>query len=302
MWSFWTKPFLAHRAQIWTSVEHHFYSWVLSLETARRHYPDTVLYTDDFGASLLIDCLGLSFAKVSTELNGLADMDAGWWAAGKLYAYSRQTKPFVHIDSDVYCWKQLPAAIEDAPVFAQNPERVVLGRSCYNPVSLENALHKRNDTWLPPEWEFYRRQGVSQYALCCGILGGQDTEFLRHYARQALRMIEYTPNREALKTFPEKVGQTILIEQYLLAACIENGGHAEKVQCLFRSQRAAYRPEESQEKGYTHLLADAKRNIQVNARLKERVRVDYPKYYERCREAANLAAIAQQPQPASFLS
>jgi len=62
---------------------------VLALESARRHYSETYLYTDDAVAQLLIDRLGLEFAHVSTDLNALADADPGWWALGKLYAYQR---------------------------------------------------------------------------------------------------------------------------------------------------------------------------------------------------------------------
>jgi hypothetical protein len=115
VWSFWTKPFLAHRTKIWRSPEHHFQSWVLSFLTAQLHYPETALYTDDLGAELLVDRLGLPFNYVSTALNDLADVDEGWWAAGKLLAYSRQTAPFVHIDSDAYLWSPFHRAWRRRP-------------------------------------------------------------------------------------------------------------------------------------------------------------------------------------------
>jgi hypothetical protein len=286
VWSFWTKPFLAHRTKIWRSPEHHFQSWVLSFLTARLHYPETALYTDDLGAELLVERLGLPFTYVSTELNDLADVDEGWWAAGKLLAYSRQTVPFVHIDSDAYLWKPLPETVAQAAIFAQNPERIVLGRSCYNPVALENALHHSEGTWLPPEWEWYRRQGARQVAFCCGILGGADTDFLRHYARQALQLIQHPPNQEAFRQFNDKIGQTILIEQYLLAACVENHGRRDALQCLFRTQSDAHRREESTEKGFTHLIAGAKLDVNITSRLASRIRTDHPGFYSRSLECA----------------
>src|ERR1039458_675758 len=69
VWSFWSKPYKAHREGIWASQKHHLLSWVLSVATASVHYPDTELYTDDWGAWLLVDQLGLVFGKVSTDLN-----------------------------------------------------------------------------------------------------------------------------------------------------------------------------------------------------------------------------------------
>jgi hypothetical protein len=72
VWSFWTKPFEAHRHSMWPGVKHHLLAWALSFETARRRYPDTWLITDDAGARMLVDGVGLQFKRVSTELNALA--------------------------------------------------------------------------------------------------------------------------------------------------------------------------------------------------------------------------------------
>jgi hypothetical protein len=55
VWSFWSKPFAAHRHAMWPSEKHHLCSWVLSVETARQHYPDTWLVTDNAGARMLMD-------------------------------------------------------------------------------------------------------------------------------------------------------------------------------------------------------------------------------------------------------
>jgi hypothetical protein len=93
VWSFWSKPFEAHRRHSWPSVRHHLFAWVLSVETARRHYPETCLVTDAAGARLLVDEIGLPFKHVSTELNTLDQYNPDWWALGKVYAYRMQTEP-----------------------------------------------------------------------------------------------------------------------------------------------------------------------------------------------------------------
>src|ERR1017187_9186373 len=108
VWSFWSKPFLAGHGSVWAEPRQHWLSWILSLETAKCHLPETALYTDQVGADLLVDKLGLKFAEVSTVLDVLADEDPRWWALGKLRTYALQTTPFVHIDSDVFLWKPLP--------------------------------------------------------------------------------------------------------------------------------------------------------------------------------------------------
>lgn len=102
VWSFWSKPHRTSRHYYWFSEFHHALAWSLSVQEARKHYPDTWLYTDDAGARLLVDKLQLPFAHVCTDLNALDGYAPGWWALSKLYAYRQQTEPFVHLDYDVF--------------------------------------------------------------------------------------------------------------------------------------------------------------------------------------------------------
>ena|ERR1035437_10813147 len=87
VWSFWTKLWRERTGTSWPSEQHHLLAWILSFETARKHYPKTSLVTDDAGARMLVDGLGLGFDDVSTELNALADHDPAIWMLGKLRAY-----------------------------------------------------------------------------------------------------------------------------------------------------------------------------------------------------------------------
>src|SRR5262249_40034698 len=155
VWSFWTKPFVRREGSLWLSDYHALLSWVLSVETARRHYPDTSLVTDDEGTELLLDRLRLPFRHVSLELNHLRSQDADWWALGKLPAYRIQPPPFVHIDADVFLWRRLPARLESAAVFAQSPETLDLeSPDTWYPVrALEATLGPR--AWLPWAWRSY---------------------------------------------------------------------------------------------------------------------------------------------------
>jgi hypothetical protein len=289
VWSFWTKPYLSGRKAYWASEKHHGLSWILSLETARRHYPETCLYTDSKGAEILVDQLGLRFSQVSTELDALADEDPEWWALGKLYTYSVQQEPFIHIDSDVYLWKRLPEYIESADVFAQNPEPFPeLGDFCYQPERVDQAFQTAGG-WLPEEWYWYRQNHGTQRGECCGILGGQRTDFIRHYAKQALRLALDPANERAWQPLGDKAGQMTLVEQYLLAACVEfhranniSVFNAVQIRYLFESLSQAFCREPATRLGFTHLIANAKKSPIIASRLDERVRQDYPEKYARC--------------------
>lgn len=279
VWSFWTKPFAAHHAQAWLTGTHHLLAWVLSVGAAARHYPSTALVTDDEGARLLVDGLGLEFTSVSTGLNALDADDPAWWVLGKLWTYRAQREPFVHIDSDVFLWKPLPPRLSAAPVLAQNPERFPsTGDSWYRPAPCDAALRAAGG-WLPEEWTWYTSRRISR-AVCCGILGGNDTAFLSDYADRAMRMVRDPRNRRAWRALGGVVGDNILVEQYFLAACLEYRGV--EIACLFPSADAAFDEAAASQAGYTHLIGAAKTNPALLARLERRVRREYPALFERC--------------------
>jgi hypothetical protein len=64
VWSFWSAPYLGYYHRLWFSERHHLLSWILSVRSAGRYYPDTWLFTDSDGARMLVDGLGLQFRHV----------------------------------------------------------------------------------------------------------------------------------------------------------------------------------------------------------------------------------------------
>ena len=287
VWSFWSRPYQGHYGSNWTSDRHHLLAWVLSVETARQHYPDTWLVTDDEGARLLVDGLGLRFNQVSTDLNRLSACDPAWWSLGKLAAYSLQTAPFVHIDDDVFLWKRLPERLERASILAQNPEPFS-SFAIYRPDRMVRALNYPAQGWLPPEWSWYRVPGP-KWGLNCGIFGGCAVDLIRQYAQAGLRIIEDPANRSGLARLVSKGLDMVVVEQYLSAAfgAVQpaRSGRSRRgvqVEFLFRSMGECWKTASAVEAGYTHLLGGRKKNPEVARVLERRVRQDYPDLYERC--------------------
>jgi hypothetical protein len=236
--------------------------------------------------------LGLAFTSVSTALNALDGEDPAWWALGKVLTYALQTKPFVHMDDDVYLWQRLQNRVLAAPVLAQSPEYFRIGASCYRPEDFDGAVAETPDAWLPEEWLWYRCSGVDRRAECCGVFGGNNLPFIAHYARSALRLMQYPPNRRAFSRLTDKLNYSILFEQYLLSACVDfHSAHAEGG---FGTTRIAYvfepadgTPSEPRARalGFTHVMGAKNRRSFVK-RLEKRVRADYPTLYEKCVRSA----------------
>jgi hypothetical protein len=289
VWSFWSRPFAAFKGRIWREPQHHLLAWGLSLRLARKHYPDTLLVTDKAGKRLLVDDLGLSFGAVSTDLEALRDVDIGWWALGKLYAYSIQDRPFIHIDTDVFLWKPLPPSVAVAPVFAQCPEHHPPLDEWCGPQDIEAAF-ARHDSPLPKEWEWWRSQGHNGFREeNCGIVGGNHVEFLRYYARLALNLVRDPAHRAAWAELPDKAGYNMIVEQFMLSACLDyhrfhptSAYRGVFVKYVFPSWADAFDPDKSTRAGFTHLLGDAKTHPRVMQRLERRMLGEDPGFFRHC--------------------
>lgn len=293
VWSFWSRPFDRYYKGAWLSEYHHLLAWVVSVNVARRHYPDTMLVTDIAGKELLVDRLGLPFASVSTALEGLAQVDTRWWAVGKLIAYALQTEPFLHIDTDVFMWKRLPRRLEEEAVIAQHPEYFTENDGCYQLDSVEAAMRETGGV-LPEEWLWSHAQGPHQRSENCGVCGGSDVSFLKYYANLAKSTALRSENQEGWLRQANTWVHNMMVEQYLLAACIEYHRHREA--SPFRHVRPGYVFPSwgdacdrtcATQAGYTHLQSGAKRHPAVGARIEARVRRDFPGYLGRCRDISS---------------
>ncbi len=291
VWSFWAEPFRRGEGSGWLTPYHAYLSWVLSVECARQYYPDTALITDNAGAELLVDRLGLRFTHVSLELNQLRGRDPDWWALGKLYAYRMQTEPFVHLDGDVFLWKRLPPELEAAAVFAQSPETFDPddGERYYPVRAVERTV-----PWLPEEWRWHTAGAGTRTASCCGILGGTRVDLLAEYADLGIRIVEDPRNAAGWATWGNKGTCNVLIEQMLLDAVVAHRRHFPhspadadlRIAHLFHGEGDPYDPEKAAAAGYTHLISSAKRHPELMADLEARVTAEFPALATRCRAAA----------------
>jgi hypothetical protein len=293
VWSFWSKPSNACHGRGWASPKHHLQAWGLSLRLARQHFSETLLVTDSVGKGLLIDTLGLEFTHVSTELDRLRDADPGWWALGKLVAYSLQDHPFVHLDTDVFLWRALPAPLTSAPVFAQCPEGHSL-QNPRNPLRTVEQAFQRHQQSLPVEWEWASSRCTTWFRQeNCGILGANRTDFIRHYAHTAMRMVLHPSHTALWAELPHKHDFNMLVEQFLLGASLDyhrlnpqSAFRGITIRHLFPTWAEAYNPEAAARAGYTHLLGDAKAHPEVAARLDQRMAMLDPAFHRHCERVA----------------
>jgi hypothetical protein len=285
VWSFWSKPYFSKLGSVWSSDYYHFLSWVLSFKTASRHFVDTLLVTDDYGARVLVDDLRLPFRNVQLDLNELKSADAEWWALGKLWTYSRRTQPFVHIDSDVFLWKPLPIKFSTSRVFAQSPEFFGPNDRSWYPVSDFEQCFDSGGVSLPEEWRWYRKNVDLYEAACCGIVGGTDLELITYWAKMAIELVS-SGNVWRACSF-EKSFFNVLVEQFLLAVIVGyRNSHLGIAGCdiayLFENQHDPFVDREAERVGYTHLIAGTKGNVDVLNLLEQHVEANFPVEFDIC--------------------
>jgi hypothetical protein len=146
---------------------------------------------------------------------------------------------------------------------------------------------------VPDEWELACSLDHVVRVENCGIVGGQDTMFLCHYARTALALVEGETNQMAFRNLSVGFWHNCAVEQFLLAACISF--HAARPDSPYRGVRVAHLfPSWTEANdancaarvGYTHLMG-GKRFPAAGQRLAERVRRDWPDFYRRCERLAD---------------
>ncbi len=297
VWSFWSKPYREARGRTWREPRHHLLAWGLSLRLARAHFDETMLVTDEDGRELLVEQLGLRFDVVSTELERLGDVDPGWWALGKLVAYSVQDRPFVHLDTDVFLWRALPAALMTAAVFTQCPEWHAYGRGRCQPGEIGNRF-ARHGLRLPAEWEWAVSRGGDRFREeSCGIVGGNRVDFIRHYAATAIEMVTDPAHAAMWAELGPKDGYNMLLEQFWLGACVDYHRYAPEsrfrgvaMKYVFPSMEEAFSPEAAARAGFTHLLGDVKAHPEVAGRLERRMAEMDPGFARQCLRVAEARA------------
>ncbi len=274
--TFWTagRDPLEH-AFGWLRPEYNLMSWTLSCLSLREHYDEVALYTDEQGKHVLIDLLHLPYTEVNVVYDETLCLPQHW-AYAKIKTYSLQTKPFLHVDGDVFLPKPVPKDIIGTPLIAQNRE---IGTGYYKSM-MDNILAYPEITL--PDYILDALQDKSIMSFNMGIFGGSDLKFIHHYCQEAFRFLEENRmNDSSLKH--SGVWCNILFEQIFLAVLARK--QSVQVECLTRPMMdEGYSGDEFcdfpryEEKQLFHLLGGHKR-VEANCEMMGQTLVRlYPNY------------------------
>ncbi|MET3025095.1 DUF6734 family protein [Flavobacterium sp. UW10123] len=278
--SFWSQNLEDPLAENygWLSEAHNWLSWILSANQLAKFYK-VELYTDQKGYEILIDKLQLPYHKVHVVLDELNHYHKSLWAMPKIKTYSLQNEPFLHVDGDVFIWKEFSEELLSGDFIAQNLE---ITTEYYE--EMWKDIYP-NLSYVPNEMKNYINNS-SNYAYNMGIIGGNNYEYFKKYAAVSSAFVD---NNRPVWNFINGFNFNIFFEQVLFYNMVNET--SEKVNCLFPDT-----PNDSSyigfgdfdkvpnQKTYLHLLGTYKKSTRICSNLETYVIKEYPEYFERLRK------------------
>lgn len=279
--SYWTKPLFisndtsCHRIDGgWGSTFVALCAYAYSGLSISKFYPETVLYTDDYGIKIFGEILGIPYANIYTDLNKL-DVHPSLWALGKVYTYSLQTRPFIHIDNDIFIWSKLPKSIEEASLCCQNREMLTK--------DYLKALNMMREDFQTIPSLFHRDPTIQ--SINAGILGGHNIDFISNYSNLILETYKsYRKEFEYRKL--ESGYYNIILEQLSFAKLAKEKNE----RITFLMDGLDFNEIVNQvidiatvpvTTTYIHLLGNLKKYLSLSQFICHCLKYEYPSYYSK---------------------
>lgn len=247
LYSFWSKPFRKNSYKKFgefNTKEDFILSWKTSVELSSKNFNNIILCTDTWSYENLFKEINLPFTDVKIILDNIL-LDTNLWSISKAYAIKEMTEPFIHIDSDVYIWKKLNENYLKSEVLVQSEEGIFDKDQyiLYHGLNWEYKYYFKGSNKYLDEFEPCK---TDIYAYNCGILGGNNVDFLKDFAENMIKICEIY-NEKPSKLYNVSVA---FLEQTLLMMMCQK--HNIDVNILLKNNE--------NQNFYTHLAGSTKKD------------------------------------------
>lgn len=265
---------ISHRGG-WLSNKANLACWALSCLNAKAIYGHIELYTDSVGYDLLIGKLQLPYDKVHIIFDSglMKQIPKELWAISKIYTYSLQKEPFIHIDGDFIFWKKLN--IDQNIIFQNRETEFPFYKDFYS------YLNETIDSFTDSKFMDCVRLPYLGKACNLGIVGGRDIDFINCYANDVLDFV--IKNLHMLDKFiPDAKSANCFLEQYYFYYLL-NDLNIEfstiHIDLLLEQIKGRFYDIPSEENAFNHFLGFAKKSEIVVDFVINRLHKYYPDYY-----------------------
>ena len=262
----------------WVAPEYHLMGWALSCFQLHKVYGDVTLYANSKAARLLTDTLQLPYSEVCTVHDNLSLIHPELWALPKIYTYSFQEQPFLHIDGDVFLFKSFNPDLLEGELIAQNVE--VATENYYTSTQKELMRYL---TYFPPCVKKDFESGIPFQSCNAGIIGGNNLLFFHDYAELAF---EYVHNNADNLKHIHVNGFNTFYEQHLFYALAGDRNISVKVLIKEIVNDNGYRNlgdfhDVPFNRSYLHLLGHFKKDEHTCIQMASKLRELYPDSHDR---------------------
>jgi hypothetical protein len=257
--SMWTKPCTDGKSHGFRTIENMMDSLILSVNVAKKHYPEIHFYTDNLGYEWITPYLDqLPFTKIEVCLDQFNWVPDLYWSFVKVAVYTLQKEPFIHIDNDVFLWDKIPEYILKNQDFVfQEKEPMDSPHHTLYDAGLKIYSHAIHEDIV-----------IGRMAVNCGLfacLTDSALNLLEPYYKYCKYFVDNADFKFDVQQHPDSKRwlACVIIEQAFISALIDM--HGLKWDVLLNEEGTSYRMR------YSHMLADAKRQPIVERKIKERV-------------------------------
>ena len=252
-------PLINNRWQMGNRLKETIYMTALSVLYSHLWYKDIELYADETAYKFLY-MLPCRVTKVVNEKN------QELWMKSKIHAIEKQTKPFVHLDTDVFIKNKINFNF-DAVIL----ERKECGYEMHykKQVDFFNQFTQNLSYWHPDLRRSYS----------CGILGFNDLILRNKFVNAYYDLEEiFMTHREEFEPLKQQGFEPcIVIEQYNLASLLDYNNI--KPTLLLQGRNIIEQSKYANEMGYSHLFGIKKYKKDITQEIEYRLFKIFPYWY-----------------------
>ena len=240
--------------------EFNWLSMALSCVLLKKHYGKVSLYCNQSVKKLIEETLHIPYTEI-IEVPDFMDRYEGYelWALPKLYTYSLQTTPFLHVDCDWFMFDRLSEEFLSSDLYAQNIE---YDDQFYNRKCIDRFVKKGG---ILPEFLMEDVNKPIIRVANAGIIGGNDIVFFNDYLKEVSSFI--TKNDKVLQENKDGFINSIYEQMFFFSLAKRKGKNVhyctegDKLSTKFEWLQMDYTCKRKH--GYMHLLAHLKRDIKA---------------------------------------
>lgn len=270
-------PIINNRWNMGDKLKETIYMTALSVLYCHLWYEEIELYVDEIGFEFLY-MLPCAVTKVQH------DNRIELWMKSKINAMEQQTKPFIHIDTDILIKKKIDFSFDNVLVERKEDTYEIHYKK---QVELFTKYTNNLSYWHPN----------LGYSYNCGIFGFNDLklrdEFIKSY--YDLEKI-YLENQKSLAVLKQEGYETcILIEQYTLASLLNYKNNNPTI--LLKGENITEQGKYADSIGYSHFFGMKKYEKYVVDEIELRLSRIFPYWYMQIKNALEKEGVmANNPQ------